>query len=169
MNPAALLANIADLETGATVLVNVDAFDERNIEKAGYDHDPLEGDDLADFKLYRVPMTSLTVEATKPLGVKPRDAERSKNFFALGLLAWMFTRPRQPVLDWIDAKFASREQVRLANEAAFKLTASDKAQTGKEFTLKVLGTAKIAGREYQQRTEPITLTVTVPQESAEAK
>jgi 2-oxoglutarate ferredoxin oxidoreductase subunit alpha len=120
MNPAALRANIGDLVPGAAVLVNVDAFDERNLEKAGYTADPLHDGTLADMKVYEVPMTSLTIEATKELGVKPRDAERSKNFFALGLLSWMFSRPRQPVLDWIAAKFADREQVRLANETAFK-------------------------------------------------
>src|SRR3989442_6153368 len=65
-------------------------------------------------------MTSITLESTKDLGVKPRDAERSKNFFALGLLSWMYTRPIDPVIEWIDQKFASKEMVRDANLAAFK-------------------------------------------------
>ncbi len=120
MNPAALRANLPDVASGASILVNIDNFGERDLAKAGYDESPLGDHSLADFKVYEVPMTSLTVEATKDLGVKPRDGERSKNFFALGLIAWMFTRPYQPVLDWIDDKFASREQVRAANSAAFK-------------------------------------------------
>ncbi len=64
-------------------------------------------------------MSSLTKEATAPLGVKPRDAERSKNFFALGLVSWMYSRPTEPTLDWIERKFAANEQVAVANRAAF--------------------------------------------------
>ena len=65
-------------------------------------------------------MTSITVEATKPLGVKPRDAERSKNFFALGLICWMYTRPTDPLIDWIKKRFANRPEVFEANVAAFR-------------------------------------------------
>ena len=119
MNPAALLSEVDKLEPGATLIVNVDAFDERALAKAGYDHDPLRGDDLKGFTVLEVPMTSLTRQACEPLGVKPRDAERSKNFFALGLISWMYTRPEQPTLDWIATKFASKPQVRDANVAAF--------------------------------------------------
>jgi 2-oxoglutarate ferredoxin oxidoreductase subunit alpha len=120
MNPAALRANVGDLPVGATVLVNVDTFDERSLGKAGYEADPLGDGSLDSLKVFEVPMTSLTVEATKELGVKPRDAERSKNFFALGLLAWMFTRPQQPVIDYIEDKFDARPQVRDSNLAAFR-------------------------------------------------
>jgi Pyruvate/2-oxoacid:ferredoxin oxidoreductase gamma subunit len=86
MNPAALKANIADLAPGASIIVNTDAFEPRNLEKAGYAGNPLEDDSLAAFTVYPVPMTSITVEAAKDTGAKPRDAERSKNFFALGLI-----------------------------------------------------------------------------------
>ena len=120
MNPAALLSELSKLEPGATVILNTDAFDERNIAKAGYDHDPLAGDDLKGFNVYEVPMTSLTKQACEPLGVKPRDADRSKNFFALGLISWMYTRPEQPTIDWINAKFGSKPMVRDANLAAFR-------------------------------------------------
>jgi 2-oxoglutarate ferredoxin oxidoreductase subunit alpha len=120
MNPAALLSELSKVEPGATVIVNVDAFDERSLAKAGYDHDPLTGDDLKAFSVYEVPMTSITRQACEPLGVKPRDAERSKNFFALGLISWMYTRPEQPTIDWINAKFGSRPMVRDANLAAFR-------------------------------------------------
>ncbi|HEY4376814.1 MAG TPA: 2-oxoacid:acceptor oxidoreductase subunit alpha, partial [Acidimicrobiales bacterium] len=85
----------------------------------GYESNPLRDNSLAAFRVYEVPMTSITVEATKPLGVKPRDAERSKNFFALGLLSWMYTRPLEPTLDWIVEKFGKRPEVAEANRTAF--------------------------------------------------
>jgi 2-oxoglutarate ferredoxin oxidoreductase subunit alpha len=120
MNPAALKANIRDLVAGSTLLINVDAFDTRNLDKAGYASNPLRDDSLAAYRVYEVPMTSITVEATKPLGVKPRDAERSKNFFALGLICWMYTRPTEPLYEWINKRFANRPAVLEANLAAFK-------------------------------------------------
>jgi 2-oxoglutarate ferredoxin oxidoreductase subunit alpha len=120
MNPAALKANLNELPKGSMILANEDAFDERNLSKVGYDGNPLEDGSLSEYQLVRVPMTELTLEACKELGVKPRDAERSKNFFALGLISWMYTRPVQPTLDWIDQRFGSRPQVRDANVAAFK-------------------------------------------------
>src|SRR3954470_1124585 len=120
MNPAALLSELSKLEPGATVILNIDAFDERSLAKAGYDHDPIASGDLKAFNSYEVPMTSLTKQACEPLGVKPRDAERSKNFFALGLISWMYTRPEQPTIDWINTKFGSKPAVRDANLAAFR-------------------------------------------------
>ncbi|MET1050714.1 MAG: 2-oxoacid:acceptor oxidoreductase family protein, partial [Acidimicrobiales bacterium] len=120
MNPAALKAELGVLEPGGTLILNTDAFTERNLAKAGYDSNPLEGDSLKGYTVYEVPMTTITKESVADLGVKPRDAERSKNFFALGLLSWMYTRPEAPTLDWITQKFAGREQVIAANTAAFK-------------------------------------------------
>src|SRR3954453_13526357 len=120
MNPAALKANIRDMTAGSTLLINVDAFDTRNLDKAGYESNPLRDNSLAAYRVYQVPMTSITVEATKPLGVKPRDAERSKNFFALGLICWMYTRPTDPLVDWIKKRFANRPEVFEANVAAFR-------------------------------------------------
>jgi 2-oxoglutarate ferredoxin oxidoreductase subunit alpha len=114
------LSELSKLEPGATVILNIDAFDERALAKAGYDHDPIAAGDLKGFNSYEVPMTSLTKQACEPLGVKPRDAERSKNFFALGLISWMYTRPEQPTIDWINAKFGSKPTVRDANLAAFR-------------------------------------------------
>lgn len=120
MNPAALKANLAEMAPGTTLIVNSDNFEPRDLEKAGYEHNPLEDNSLAAYTVYQVPMTSITVSATKELGVKPRDAERSKNFFALGLLCWMYTRPTAPIVEWIEARFASKPQVKDANLAAFK-------------------------------------------------
>jgi 2-oxoglutarate ferredoxin oxidoreductase subunit alpha len=120
MNPAALKASLKDLLPGATIIVNVDAFEERNLDKAGYKANPLEDGSLDAFTVYEVPMTSLTKEAAKETGAKPRDAERSKNFFALGLISWMYSRPVEPVVAWIEKRFKDKEMVRDANLAAFK-------------------------------------------------
>ncbi|HWL44061.1 MAG TPA: 2-oxoacid:acceptor oxidoreductase subunit alpha [Ilumatobacter sp.] len=119
MNPAALKADLARLEPGGTLIVNDDSFEERDLAKAGYDHNPLDDGSLAGYRLIRVPMTSLTKQACEPLGVKPRDAERSKNFFALGLVSWMYTRPTEPTLEWIAARFKD-PLVAGANTAAFQ-------------------------------------------------
>jgi 2-oxoglutarate/2-oxoacid ferredoxin oxidoreductase subunit alpha len=120
MNPAALKANLGALPKGATIIVNVDAFEERNLTKAGYDANPLEDGSLSAYTVYEVPMTSITTEVSKDAGVKPRDAERSKNFFALGLVSWMYTRPIDPTIDWIEHKFAGKTLVLEANLRAFK-------------------------------------------------
>ncbi len=120
MNPAALKSDLHLLTPGGTLIVNNDTFEERNLVKAGYDYNPLEeGDDLSGYRTISVPMTSLTKEACKELGVKPRDAERSKNFFALGLVSWMYSRPIEPTLEWIDQRFAGKDQIIAANKAAF--------------------------------------------------
>lgn len=120
MNPAALKSDLHRLAPGGTVIINRDTFEERNLGKAGYKYNPLEeGDDLKGCRVISVPMTSLTKEACKELGVKPRDADRSKNFFALGLVSWMYSRPVEPTMDWIDAKFGGRDLIVAANKAAF--------------------------------------------------
>ncbi|HVC70594.1 MAG TPA: 2-oxoacid:acceptor oxidoreductase subunit alpha [Acidimicrobiales bacterium] len=120
MNPAALKSNGHFVPPGGTIIVNVDAFDERSLDKAGYTTNPLVDDSLAAYTVYEVPMTSLTMEVGKLAGVKPREAERSKNFFALGLLSWLYSRPTEPTLDWITARFAKTPQVLDANTRAFK-------------------------------------------------
>jgi 2-oxoglutarate ferredoxin oxidoreductase subunit alpha len=119
MNPAALHADLNRLEAGGMVILNSDAFDERNLTKAGYATDPREDKTLAGYKVIEVPMTSLTLLATEPLGVKARDAERSKNFFALGLISWLYSRPTESTLEWIKERFAKTEMVAAANRAAF--------------------------------------------------
>jgi 2-oxoglutarate ferredoxin oxidoreductase subunit alpha len=120
MNPAALRAELHHLEAGGTLILNTDSFEQRSLTKAGYRSDPISDGSLDRYTVYEVPMTSLTKEAVAHLGVKPRDAERSKNFFALGLVSWMYTRPVEPTLRWIKERFAKSEQVLEANTAAFK-------------------------------------------------
>jgi 2-oxoglutarate ferredoxin oxidoreductase subunit alpha len=120
MNPAALRANLKDIGTGATIIVNSDTFEDRNLAKAGYTDNPLLDESLKAFKVYEVPMTSITLQAVKPSGTKPRDAERSKNFFALGLISFMYTRPIESTLEWITTRFAKLPMVAEANTLAFK-------------------------------------------------
>ncbi len=120
MNPAALRSDLHRLRSGGTLILNDDAFDERNLEKAGYEADPRTDGSLDDYVVHRVAMTQLTLDATADLEVKKRDAERSKNFFALGLISWMYSRPTEPTLVWIQEKFGKLEAVVAANTAAFK-------------------------------------------------
>ena len=120
MNPAALMTNLEDLRQGGTLIVNSDAFDERNLAKAGYESDPLDDDSLKGYRVIKVPMDDLTKRAVKDTGVKGRNVLRSKNFFALGLMAWLFHRPTEPTIDWIEKKFGKQEEVAAANIAAFQ-------------------------------------------------
>jgi 2-oxoglutarate/2-oxoacid ferredoxin oxidoreductase subunit alpha len=119
MNPAALKADLHHLVPGGVVIVNTDTFDERNLTKAGFFTNPLLDDSLAAYRVVEVPMTSLTIAAVLPLGVKQRDADRSKNFFALGLISWCYSRPIESTMEWIDEKFAKNDLVRVSNRAAF--------------------------------------------------
>jgi 2-oxoglutarate/2-oxoacid ferredoxin oxidoreductase subunit alpha len=120
MNPAALKANLSELERSATIIVNEDAFSKRNLDKAGYESDPLEDGSLSAFRVHRVPMTTLTTRAVEGIDeASTRDAGRAKNFFALGLLSWLYGRPTEVTRRWIEQKFGRRPAVREANLAAF--------------------------------------------------
>lgn len=120
MNPAALRTNLKDLRAGGTLIVNTEAFDERNLAKAGYHQNPLETDLAATYRVIEAPMDTLTKEAVANSGVSGRDVLRSKNFFALGLLAWLFNRPLEPTIDWVETKFAKKPAVVAANIAALR-------------------------------------------------
>jgi 2-oxoglutarate ferredoxin oxidoreductase subunit alpha len=121
MNPAALKTNIKDLPKGGTLIVNSDAFNERNLQKAGYAKSPLEDESLGEFQVHSVPLTSLTVGALKGIeGVTPREAERSKNMFALGLMSWLYGRPIEPTVEFLEEKFAKRPEIAAANVKALQ-------------------------------------------------
>jgi 2-oxoglutarate ferredoxin oxidoreductase subunit alpha len=121
MNPAALKANIAELERGATIIANEDAFTVRNLQKAGYDSNPLQDDSLSGFVVHRVPMNTLTQRAVEGMeDVSTRDALRAKNLFALGLLSWLYDRPTEVTESWMEKKFAARKASLDANLAAFR-------------------------------------------------
>ncbi len=119
MNPAALKANIDDLLDGGLLLINTDAFDERNLTKAGYDSDPLKNGSLERYNVMTAPMTELTKLAVTDSGVKGRATLRSKNFFALGLVSWMFNRPLELIENWIARRFGD-DPVGKANSMALK-------------------------------------------------
>jgi 2-oxoglutarate/2-oxoacid ferredoxin oxidoreductase subunit alpha len=120
MNPAALRTNLKDLPKGGTLVVNRDAFNERNLQKAGYTANPLDDGTLDDFNVHEVPLTTLTLEALKDVEITKREAERSKNMFALGLMSWLYTRPTDGTLGFIEKKFAKRPEIAEANVRAFK-------------------------------------------------
>jgi 2-oxoglutarate/2-oxoacid ferredoxin oxidoreductase subunit alpha len=120
MNPAALKANLGELDRGAMVIVNEDAFSKRNLEKAGYKANPLEDGSLGAFRVHRIPMTSLTMKAVEGVDdASTRDAGRAKNLFALGVLSWLYGRPTEGIKRWMEEKFAKRPAVLQANLAAF--------------------------------------------------
>ncbi|PYC69256.1 2-oxoglutarate ferredoxin oxidoreductase subunit alpha [Micromonospora arborensis] len=120
MNPAALKANLADLPRGADIIVNTDEFTKRNLAKVGYQASPLDDDSLAGYVVHPVALTSMTVGALAAFEVSKKDAERSKNMFALGLLSWMYSRPYESTLRFLERKFAARPELVAANVAAFK-------------------------------------------------
>jgi 2-oxoglutarate ferredoxin oxidoreductase subunit alpha len=120
MNPAALKNELDKLEPGGTIILNTDAFVERDLAKAGYTFDPRDDGTLDGYRVIPIPMTELTKEAVKPAGVKPRDAERSKNLFALGVISWMYSRPMEPTIDWLKGRFGKNPQVLEANTLAFQ-------------------------------------------------
>jgi len=121
MNPAALRTNLNDLPRSGTLVLNRDAFSDKNLQKAGYSANPLEDGSLDEYNLHAIPLTSMTVEALKGIdGVTPREAERSKNFFALGLMSWLYGRPTENTLEFIRTKFAKRPEIAEANRRAFE-------------------------------------------------
>jgi 2-oxoglutarate ferredoxin oxidoreductase subunit alpha len=120
MNPAALMTNLKDLDKGGALIVNEDAFIDRNLEKAGYKSNPLTDGSLDGYQLFMVPMTSITLRATQGIDISKKEAERAKNMFALGLVSWMYGRPTDVTLNWIQQKFAKLPEILQANVAAFK-------------------------------------------------
>ncbi|MGK5549483.1 2-oxoacid:acceptor oxidoreductase subunit alpha [Streptomyces sp. URMC 127] len=120
MNPAALKANIADVPRGGEIIVNTDEFAKRAMAKVGYATSPLEDGTLDAYNVHPVPLTTLTIEALKDFGLSRKEAERSKNMFALGLLSWMYHRPTQNTEDFLRRKFAKKPEIAEANVAAFR-------------------------------------------------
>ncbi|MEH0430442.1 2-oxoacid:acceptor oxidoreductase subunit alpha [Streptomyces stelliscabiei] len=120
MNPAALKANIADLPRGAEIIVNTDEFTQRALHKVGYTTSPLDDGQLDGYSVHPVPLTTLTVEALKTFDLSRKEAERSKNMFALGLLSWMYHRPTEGTEKFLAAKFAKKPEIAAANLAAFR-------------------------------------------------
>jgi 2-oxoglutarate ferredoxin oxidoreductase subunit alpha len=120
MNPAALKTNLKDLEPGGILVVNSDSFGTSDLHKAGYTVSPLEDGSLKGYRLIKVPITSLNRKAVADLKLSPREADRCKNFFALGLIYWLYERPTEPTLRWIRDKFKKNPAVQEANTRTLK-------------------------------------------------
>ncbi|WP_327187226.1 2-oxoacid:acceptor oxidoreductase subunit alpha [Streptomyces sp. NBC_01334] len=120
MNPAALKANLPDVPRGAEIIVNTDEFTKRALAKVGYRASPIEDGSLDGYHVHPVPLGTLTVEALKEFGLSRKDADRSKNMFALGLLSWMYHRPTEGTETFLRSKFAKRPEIAGANIAAFR-------------------------------------------------
>ena len=119
MNPAALMANLKDLPRAADLIVNTDEFNRRNLAKVGYEVSPLEDGSLEAWHVHSVPITSLTVKALDGFDITRKDAERAKNMFALGMLSWLYGRPAESTLAFLESKFAKKPEIMKANVAAF--------------------------------------------------
>jgi len=119
MNPAALKSQLADLPAGGDLIVNTDEFTKRNLAKVGYDANPLEDESLSAYQVHAIPLTSLTVKALESFDVTRKDAERAKNMFALGLLSWLYNRPTETTLAFLERKFAKTPELAKANVTAF--------------------------------------------------
>jgi 2-oxoglutarate ferredoxin oxidoreductase subunit alpha len=120
MNPAALKTNVEDLEAGATIIVNSDAFSAGNLRKARYDKNPIDDGSLSAFQVVSVPLSTLTVGALEDTGLGKKEKERAKNMFALGLMSWMYSRPLDPTMEWLRRRFASQPDLAEANITALK-------------------------------------------------
>ena len=120
MNPAALRAHLEDVPKGGTIIVNTDEFIDANLKKAGYERNPLDDNTLAGYRVIRVPISSMNARALKDSGLNTKQIDRSKNFFALGLMYWLYERPIEPTLRWIEEKFGKNPLVRDANVRTLK-------------------------------------------------
>jgi 2-oxoglutarate ferredoxin oxidoreductase subunit alpha len=153
MNPAALKVNLPDLEDGGTIIINTDEFTKDNLKKALCDSNPLEDDSLAGYRVHRLPITTLNMNALKGhVEMSRKDMDRCKNFFALGVLYWLYDRPMEPTLDWIHAKFGHKPEISKANEIALK-TGYNFADTTEVFTTHYqIKKAQIAPGTYRKIT-----------------
>jgi 2-oxoglutarate/2-oxoacid ferredoxin oxidoreductase subunit alpha len=154
MNPAALKVNLPDLEDGGTIIVNTDEFNKENLKKAAYDANPLEDGTLSGYRVHRLPITTLNLRALQEAGVQMsrKEMDRCKNFFALGVLYWLYDRPMEPTVKWIDAKFKSKPEIQKANTVALK-TGYNFADTTEVFTTHyTVRKAQIAPGKYRKIT-----------------
>lgn len=149
MNPAALKANIRDLPRGATIIVDQDEFTTRNLSKVGYETNPLEDGSLDSYKVHAVALTSLTVAALSELSLTRKEAERSKNMFALGLLSWMYHRPTEATETFLKAKFGKKPEILAANLLAYK-TGWNYGETTEDFAVSYeIAPAKMPAGKYR--------------------
>ncbi len=150
MNPAALKANLGDLPRGGMVIANSDEFTKRNLTKVGYITNPLESDELEEYVVHAVPMTTLTLGAVEAIGATKKDGQRAKNMFALGLLSWMYGRPIQTSENFIREKFVRKPDVAEANVLALKAGWNYGETTEAFGTTYEVSKASLPAGEYRQ-------------------
>lgn len=152
MNPAALKANIGDLQAGGTAIVDAHEFTPRNLKRVGYETNPLEDGSLSDYQLHAIDLTGLTVGAVEEFGLSRKDASRAKNMFALGLVSWMFGRPIDGSITFLGKKFAAAPDIRDANIAALR-TGYNYGETTESFAVSyVVKPAVIPSGRYRNIT-----------------
>ncbi|HEU0251730.1 MAG TPA: 2-oxoacid:acceptor oxidoreductase subunit alpha [Pyrinomonadaceae bacterium] len=153
MNPAALKVNLPDLEDGGTLIVNTDGFTPENLKYANYAANPLDDNSLAGYRVHKLPISTLNMNALKGnVELTRKEMDRSKNFFALGVLYWLYDRPMENTLNWIRAKFAKSPELAKANEIALK-TGYNFADTTEVFTTHYrVKKAQIAPGKYRKLT-----------------
>ncbi len=157
MNPAALKANIEDLPRGADIIANTDEFTKRNLTKVGYDGNPLEDGSLDGYQLHAIPITSVTVKALEGYEISKKDAERAKNMFSLGMLCWLYNRPAQGTLKFLETKFANKPAIMKANIAAFQ-AGWNYGETTEEFSVQYeIKPATLPPGQYRNITGNIAL------------
>jgi 2-oxoglutarate/2-oxoacid ferredoxin oxidoreductase subunit alpha len=150
MNPAALKANVGDLPRGGLIIVNSDEFTKRNLAKVGYEANPLETDELSDYVVQAVSMTTLTLGAVEPIGATKKDGQRAKNMFALGLLSWMYSRELEHSEIFIREKFSRKPEVAEANVLALRAGWNYGETTEAFGTTYEVSPAKLQSGEYRQ-------------------
>jgi 2-oxoglutarate/2-oxoacid ferredoxin oxidoreductase subunit alpha len=150
MNPAALKANVGDLPRGGLIIVNSDEFTKRNLAKVGYEANPLETDELSDYVVQAVAMTTLTLGAVEPIGATKKDGQRAKNMFALGLLSWMYSRELEQSEIFIREKFSRKPEVAEANVLALRAGWNYGETTEAFGTTYEVSPAKLQSGEYRQ-------------------
>jgi 2-oxoglutarate ferredoxin oxidoreductase subunit alpha len=157
MNPAALKANLSDLPGGAEIIVNTDEFTPRALAKVAYQSNPLEDGSLEGYQVRQVALTSMTVRALEGSGLSKKEAQRAKNMFALGLLSWMYHRPIDGTVTFLQRKFAARPELADANVAALK-AGWNYGETTEDFAVQYqVKPAKLAPGTYRNITGNIAL------------
>ncbi|MEM9616663.1 MAG: 2-oxoacid:acceptor oxidoreductase subunit alpha [Pseudomonadota bacterium] len=153
-NPAALKVNLPMMQKGALIILNTDAFNDRNFTKAHIASDPRKTGELDDYQVIEIDMSTQTLEAVKPLGLSKSDAEQSKNFWALGAVLWMFGRSREPIENWAKTKFAKKPEILNGNLAALNAghAFAETAELSAEIPQFVIGEAPMEDGEYRSIT-----------------
>jgi 2-oxoglutarate/2-oxoacid ferredoxin oxidoreductase subunit alpha len=152
MNPAALKVNVASLLVGGSIIVNTDGFNDRNLKLAGYAQNPLKDGSLDKFRVYEVDISKLTALALQDLNISSKFVDRSKNFFALGMMYWMYGRPLETTIEWLKGKFKSKPDILEANIRVLK-AGWNFSETTEIFSVRYeVGPAKLAPGRYRNIT-----------------